>query len=250
MSDTPTARPWPCRTRRLTPDEVLVELRRFCGEMMGITEDEVARAVVPTASVRSVGELAPDFDWVDFGPYFGLDLDQGWYDQWKHGRNVGELCDDLARRIDVPVFEPLTVLGRECETAGAFLAIRNMLAADGADVRKLGPSSSVATHLRRHRAVFGRVRLASGGRLPHVEVTNPYAGVLLAAIGRGVVAYIVTAVLRMCGVEWVSALPFALVAALTVGLGFAIFSRRWSSDHPADFRQLVFPLLGRKPRTA
>ncbi len=255
MSDTPNdpppACPWPCRTRRLTPGEVLTHLRAFCTEMMGLQPEWVGNRVMPDVSVRTLHELEPEFDWIDFPSYFGLDLDQTWWNEWATpDRTVSELCLDLAGRVEVPVFEPVKMLGRECETAGAFLAIRNMLAANGADVRKLGPSSPMAPYLRRHRAMFGRVRLASGGRLPHVEVTHPYAGVILAAIVLGGVAYIITAVLRMCGVEWVAALLLALVAGLTVALGFAIFSRSRSSDYPADFRQLVFTLLGRKPRTA
>ena len=70
------------------------------------------------------------------------------------GNTIGDLCDDLAGRIEVPVFESVRMLGRECETAGTFLAIRNMLIADGADGRRIGPSSprtSLATprYLRR-----------------------------------------------------------------------------------------------------
>ncbi len=235
----------PAPFRRLTPAEVLDHLRAFCVEMMALQPEWVANRVVPGASVRLLHDLEPDFDWIDFPGYFGLDLDQRWWDEWKPERTIGELCADLAGRIELPVWEPVTLLGRQCETAGAFLAIRRMLAADGADADRIGPSSPVAPYLRRHPAVFGRVRLASGGRLPHLNVPHPAAGWIASLVTVGGLTSIVGWVLSRCGLPWLNMLPFVVVVSLVVVLGLSVYARRHTAPYPADFRRLVYTLLGR-----
>lgn len=243
----PLARPWPCRTRWLTPDEVLEHLRAFCRDEMGVSDAEVGKTVVPDAPLSTLVDLASDFDWIVFGPYFGLDLDAIWWGRWRPESTVGELCEDMARRIEVPVFEPVSMLGRECLTAGAFLAIRKMLAADGADVRKLGPSAPIGPYLRRHRAVFGRVRLASNRRLPYLEPTNWVLVLGGMVVFLAALTALFTWCLGACGVAWPMSVAFAGVAALTVVLGLAVYSRRHTTPVPTDFRQLVYALLGSTP---
>lgn len=255
----PPARPWSCRMRRLTPDEVLDHLRAFCRDEMGVSEERARCGVVPDAPLERLTELGVDrlgldsYDWEGFGPYFGLDLDHDWWDRWRRDATIADLCADLAGRIEVPVFEPITLLGRVCETAGAFSTIRRMFAADGADVRRLGPSSPLAPYLARHPDVFQKLRLASGGRLPALVPDSPLvvAGCWLFLLA-GLTA-LFTWGLNSVGVTWPGSLFFALVGAGTLALGLAVYSRRVTRHtlRLTDFRQLVYALLGRPPqRTA
>jgi hypothetical protein len=93
-------------------------------------------------------------------------------------RTVGDVCDVLARHAQVTCVLPVTVMGDTSLAAGAFLAVRQVLARSGVDVSNLRPSSEIAPVLRTipHRAMGELMRLAPG-RLPTVQVDAPVHGV-------------------------------------------------------------------------
>jgi hypothetical protein len=97
-----------------------------------------------------------------------------WWNQWESPtRTVRELCADLAARIEVPVSEPVTILGRSCETAGMFLMMKDVLANHGADVSNLAPSSPIEEIARTHPLILNRIRLSHVGRLPTPYFDSP-----------------------------------------------------------------------------
>ncbi len=88
-------------------------------------------------------------------------------------RTLGDVCQFIAKHGVRPAFRAASVLGPPCESAGAFLAVRELLREDGADVSMLSPSTPLAPYTRRHASTFfERIALLKLGGLPPVEVVN------------------------------------------------------------------------------
>lgn len=226
----------PVRYRPMTADEVLTELRAFCQYEFGFDNSTVERVIRTDSTLGElVAALHHDEDLSDLEPYFQVKLSREWWAQWNPGHTVGEMCANLATGTLVPVIEPVTVLGTRCETAGAFLTLRQMLADAGADVRELAPSSEVLSYLRAQPDVFGRFRLATGGRLlpfgPFASWSCLVGGLLFVA---GVVLFWMT--------PWLLALGGVLIA---FGLSRPA---RYRLDGITTFRALIHAALGRPAR--
>ncbi|QEH32538.1 hypothetical protein OJF2_10150 [Aquisphaera giovannonii] len=89
-------------------------------------------------------------------------------------RTLRDVCGLIAARGSRPVIRPLTILGRACRPAGAFLAIRSLLRDAGADVDGLSPSTPLREYTRHHPRVFlGPISRLAPNALPPVEVRTP-----------------------------------------------------------------------------
>lgn len=110
---------------------------------------------IPIEFETTVSDLTLAFDWVRpkaLGPglseSFGIEATM---DEWlavltpKKQRTLGDICDFLVGRgVELPVSRPLRIFGADCDTAGAFLTIRSLLAGEGVEVAGLRPSSKLA----------------------------------------------------------------------------------------------------------
>jgi len=235
----------PVRYRRMTTGEVLAELRLFCRHHVDLSEEAVAERVQPCEALGPLVDATDDLDWRDLEHYFGLKLRAEWWAAWTPDHTVGELCENLATGTCVPVLEPATVLGTRCETAGAFLTLKRMLADNGADVSDLGPSSEVKPYLDARPDVFHRFRLATDGRVPPFERQMSWPCLV-------VLVFILTAV----GAWWLEFQPgIAIAAVVGAAFGFIafIYPPRYSPTDSAGrrlttFRDLIHAGLGRPPR--
>ncbi len=247
----------PVQYRRMTSDEVLAELRLFYRDW-GLTDADIRKHVRPEASLLTLARCDDDIDLADLISGHGLLLpDDGWFANLPPERTVGDFCQAVASLTEVPVIEPVTILGTPCETAGAFLTLRQMLADDGADVSDIGPSSDLKAAVVEHPDVFRRFRLATDGRLPLLSVWNPLAALGCAFLLGG--AALLIGALWRSGVVWNNPLS---VFGLTV-----LASGTWCYDQtfrrPIDttriafgdrsmttFRDLIHAALGRPARAA
>ncbi|MCA9040927.1 MAG: hypothetical protein KDA65_11315 [Planctomycetaceae bacterium] len=119
---------------------------------------------------RELDDLTLDCIALELNEVFHLELSEdNWFEELQSARSIWDLAVSLSRHVRRPVLLPITVSGKECFNASAFLALKDMLQQDGVDVTKLAPSTSVKpilnesltfqTHLRRvlpclHKEVF------------------------------------------------------------------------------------------------
>ena len=140
-------------------------------------------------------------------------------------RRLHEVCALIATRARREVIEPVELMGRPCEGAGAFLAIREILRDAGADVRGLAPSTPLAAYARRHLGAFMRIATLAPGTLPRVFIHTPGYDVFL-------YGYMAGAALGF--ISFVAPARWALIA-----LGFALCALSWlgmwitAQHHPA-----------------
>ncbi len=85
-------------------------------------------------------------------------------------RTLDSVCEFIAERARVPAVEPITVFGKSCRLAGAFLTIRSLLKQAGADVSSLRPSTPIARLARQYPDVFtDRISSLAPHMLPTVR---------------------------------------------------------------------------------
>lgn len=98
-------------------------------------------------------------------------------------RTLADVCAFISRHSHRPVFEPVRLFGHTCAKAEAFLAIRSMLQAAGADVESIAPSTPLAAYTRQHAWKFVLVisRIAPGV-LPSMRMNHPLYDRLVAAM--------------------------------------------------------------------
>ncbi len=121
-------------------------------------------------------------------------------DEWKQvleparTRTLQGVCELIAANASVPKPQSVTILGRECRPAAAFLAIRRLLVDAGEAPESIAPSTPLSDIARRRFEVFlGGMTKMAPGRLPRMKVHysmlerisswNFICGVLLMAVG-------------------------------------------------------------------
>lgn len=239
------------RTRTLTPEAVFREFALFCDDRHEIG-DLTPETTIGT--LRWQTTLADDLP--GLGQHLAVELSDIWWKGWTNRHTVWDLCCDLAEQIEVPVIEPVKVLGRSCETAGAFLTLRHMLAAEGVDESRLAPSTPLGILAERHSTAFRRFRLAMAGRTPaRVEGNRTFVigGSMMALGSLGfVLTFVFNFFLHWRPLEivtWVSAVLF-LVGTIFARIG-KIESDcfdRLVLPRTVTFRQLIHHYLGCEPR--
>lgn len=117
---------------------------------------------IPIEPETTIAELTQAFDWVRpkaLGPALGADFGiEATRDEWlavltpEKQRTLGDICSFLVERgAELPVSRPLRIFGTECGTAGAFMAVRSLLAGEGIEVSGVRPSSDLATFVKKAR---------------------------------------------------------------------------------------------------
>lgn len=243
-------------TRRLNPAEALLALRD-CIVRLGVPEHEVERTIRPAASLSELAALDSELDWFLVLRYFGL-WDSKWMAALPKDATVADLCVALADQVAVLAVEPVTVLGKPCLSAGAFLTICRLLANSGEDVTRLGPSTPLSDYLWRRPKVFEQtLPLMAPGRVPPLRFRN-YAlgrrllGVFAAVVLAGLAYLLRQPVPAASAVLFAAALKLGVVDLLLIPL--AARRRNYAVEFGGlhDFRDVVDAMLGRplRPRAA
>jgi hypothetical protein len=89
-------------------------------------------------------------------------------------RRLRDVCEFIAEDATMPLLHASRLLGASCHSASAFKAILDALAAAGASVTGLRPSSSLDLFLRRYPQVFlDDISRLAPGALPPVKIRTP-----------------------------------------------------------------------------
>jgi hypothetical protein len=142
----------------------------------------------PTATLKfdtTVAEWRLACDLVSWKK-LGRALNQSWVidctdEQWRavlhppRQHTLREVCEIIATHATRPVIRPITMLGKPCVTAGAFLTVRHLLSQAGADGNNIAPSTSLSPFLREFPFVFlGPVSQLAPGVLPPVKIRKSF----------------------------------------------------------------------------
>jgi hypothetical protein len=103
-----------------------------------------------------------------------------WFDFRKSARSEAlfsaqvettrDFCESIAARAMMPNIRLVSICGNTCVPASVFLAIRSLLAAEGADVSKIAPSTTLHEYTRAYPETFlGPIARLSPGSLSDVE---------------------------------------------------------------------------------
>jgi len=161
----------------------------------------------------------------------------------EHEARLSDVCEFIARRATRPGIRAARLLGRTCVTAGAFLTIRSLLHAAGADARGIAPSTPLSPYTRRYSHVFlDPVSRLVPGALPPVRVATP---VYDAAIWGCVIGWLVLIVGHCVGSALLTATGgaiFALGYALTWIAGRCLLPSRVEFGDLRTFRDLAVAL--------
>ena len=85
-------------------------------------------------------------------------------------KTARDFCESIAARAVMPHIRLISFCGKTCVPASVFLAIRSLLAAEGADVSKILPSTALHEYTRAYPETFlGPIARLSPGSLPDVE---------------------------------------------------------------------------------
>ena len=250
----------PLRTRRLTAEEILASLTDAYALNANFNDNSpyLTNAVHAEMTVEEYCDDMEVYDAREFlNHWFDLSLSRE--ESWAVGtptrqQTLRELCEFYATRAEARAIDPVTVLGRPCLSAGAFLSVRTMLAEAGADVSRLAPSSPLGPYLRKHFMIFARdISKLSPGTFPRIEederptISVPYLGtgaVILAGL-LALVMVLDRQFLNCCS----PLLAIAFIPAILV-LWLRARALRQTAELPGvyDFRDLVDKLLNRPLR--
>jgi hypothetical protein len=163
----------PIRTRPLPPDDVLEGLRDIFVRGTALPRERAVEFVHPDAELLDLISI-DGLDPTSVELYFGTGpLSEEWWETVVDFGTVAGLCRALAEFVEVPVIDPVPVLGRPCPAAGAFLLVRRILADAGADVSRLRPSSPLMPYVWLWPDVFRwHLPRVAPGRVPEVRFLN------------------------------------------------------------------------------
>jgi hypothetical protein len=144
--------------------------------------------------------------------------------QWKEvlvppeGRTLGDVCRLVASTACTKAVRPAGYFGASCNAAGAFLAVRALLAEAGAPVSEVRPEAPLSAFSGRYPRVFiDGVSILSPGALPPIAVHSPARWLALLAVGLGLGTFVVGSALQNLTVIEVSGAAFlVLIAAALV----------------------------------
>ncbi len=183
--------------RQMTPEDVLEVFIHLQGMFGSTRPEDVLRFDMSITQWQSELELYNDTCWNErkwlwrfVMDFFRVSIPYG---TWKSvvkpegKRTVRELCELIASKAMVEEIKPLSILGKPCLPAGAFLAVRNSLTDAGIDTTDLRPSTRLEPLLRKHGELFEReMRKLAPGKLPSLETKgHPLAIITQSMIGIG-----------------------------------------------------------------
>src|SRR5690348_416619 len=172
-------------SRLLVRDEVLAILIQFVARSPG---DFDAFALVPLSFDTSIRSWLGMFDAMtprSFGrslnETFGVQFsDESWSRVLTpvKQRTLGDVCDLLAQHARVTCVRPITLMGDTSASAGAFLAMRQILDRAGVDISDMRPSTELAPFLRSvPRTAFAELMRLAPGRMPPICMDAPFHSV-------------------------------------------------------------------------
>ena len=166
-------------------------------------------------------------------------------------RTVREVCEFVAARLTRPVIRPWKHVAGDCLPAGAFLTVRSMFVAAGADPDDITPSTPLAPYLWLYRDLVPDLTRLAPDRVPPLTEGFSLAGVLCVVLAP--VPLFLVMLLSKWGIElpvWVllatifGALPFT-VSGIVLQLRA---ERRPPLGGLETFRDLAYCLAGQEPR--
>lgn len=163
-----------------------------------------------------------------------------------HKGTVRDLCVFLCLLINPPEIRPVTILGKSCESAGAFRAIQDILSKSGVD-DSIRPSTPIEPLLWKHSGLFNTlIRRLAPGRVPPVVWSNTALCTCLGICG--IFGPLTLALFAVRQSNWLWSLAMALLAFVLM-LCFR-HRRFWSVSfgNLHDFRDLVNAILDRPQR--
>lgn len=164
-------------TRRLTANEVFAVLMSDVRQTWANADEKSGPTLSPDSPLTDLVDAYSSFDGPDPLSFvfcceyaFGIRIrhaEARHLFDLRQALTIAEFCEFLASKAEAVRIEPVTVLGRPCLAAGAFLAVRRLLDRAGADMTDLAPSSALLPYLRRWPRVFRwDVAKMAPGRLP------------------------------------------------------------------------------------
>lgn len=171
-----TPKPSAFATRQPTADEVFLMIRDYFVRVIGYTADEFDAKVSLQSPIENLGDLAPDLDFADvfYAIEMPLPAARSIDGLLTASQTVREWCALLTPHMELPVVEPLVILGKPCRAGGAYLVVRELLAKAGADVSEVAPSTPLQDYVARWPRIFRyTVARLAPGVLPPVELRNP-----------------------------------------------------------------------------
>jgi hypothetical protein len=182
--------------------------------------------------------------------YWGISVPKS---EWKAvlrptgKRTLGSVCELIARHAKVAEIPDVTILGRQCREAGAFLTIRKMLADVGANRDDITPSTRLDRYAKRYGAVFnGPIRKLAPGKLPTVKVDHPFHDFTIYGTGIGI---LFVGFSCLVGDPSLKALAISLLVAFWIGMYVAALlpPRRVAIGELQTFRDLAKVLAANEP---
>lgn len=138
----------------------------------------------------------------------------------SHSRALRDVAELIARHATRPKLRPLAIAGTRCLPAAAFLAIRDVLAREGADVSNLAPSTPLSEFACRYPTAFlCEVARFAPGAMPEVRF---HASEDTAALSIGWIAWLCWAV-GMIGARWIE--PAKALAVISLFLQMLLWFR-------------------------
>ncbi len=164
-------------TRSLTGDQVFAVLKSDVLQTWWRADEQSQPSFRPGDPLTALFEAYSAFDGPDplsvicqCESVFGIRIRNREWAKLLEPNNrltICDFCEFIATKASTVKIEPVTVFGRPCLNAGAFLAIRELLERAGAEVAELAPSTSLAPYLARWTRVFlWDIAKLAPGRLP------------------------------------------------------------------------------------
>jgi hypothetical protein len=180
-------------------------------------------------------------------------------DEWEQFNSdtatVGDLCRLIAICGRRPVLRPWRSPSGECMPAGAFLTVRSLLAAAGADLCGIMPSAPLAPYHDRLAGMSLTLAQFAPARRPRFVTDYPrwviLSGCLQLVIG--MIAFPLGILLFALGLKEAAYAVAMAVLARSIGITILMRLARTDRVEPEQirtFRDLAYCLAGQEPRRA
>jgi hypothetical protein len=162
-------------------------------------------------------------------------------------RTLRGVCDLIARHAKVAEIPDVTILGRQCREAGAFLAVRKMLTDAGANGKEITPSTNLDRYAKRYGSVFnGPIRKLAPGMLSAVKVDHPIRDFSIYGTGIGI---LFVGFSFLIGDPSLKAIAISLLVVFWAGIYLSTLlpPRRVAIGELQTFRDLAKALAANEP---
>ena len=162
----------------------------------------------------------------------GAESPEDWRQRVAPQLTMEKLAAIIVLRSRKVSFEPVTILGRHCEPAGAFYGVEQVACELDPKLKRFGPSTPIRDRLRGSKLseFWNRVRFCSGRQIP--AVVDPFSSKHRAARYANLVTLLFLPLLIMEAAFWVGIIPQGIVdswvppvAGIVLGLILVIHAR-------------------------